>query len=109
MKFKIDQTQVEEAHRVAAVNVADTLGIDNIHKKSTDELLSEIRGGRSVLVTPLNGYLLHYDNWAYYYMEHNEDELTLDEEYQLQNLLTIRNHKRDELGHANVEYRRANP
>ncbi len=109
MKFKIDQIQIEEAHRVAAVNVADTLGIGNIHKKSTAELLVEIRVGRSVLVAPLNEYFLYYDNWAYYYMEHNEDELTMEEEFQLQNLLTIRNHKRDELGHANVEYRRANP
>lgn len=106
MKFKIDEIQIEEAHRIAVINVANTLGISDIQKTSTEELVKKIKANDNPLIEPLMTYLQSYDNWAYYYMEHNDDEYFSDSvTSRMLELSTERNHSRDRLGFVNVMFR----
>ena len=108
MKFKIDETQILEAHKVAVINVADTLQISDIYEATTEGLLEKIKSSNSSLVKPLLKYLDAYNNWAYYYMQYNDDEqLSNDIISEIQKRLTIRNHTRDNLGFENVVLRKS--
>lgn len=111
MKFKIDNHQIEETQRLAITNIASTLSIRDtltIHTTSTEVLVSEIKKDNSSLVKPLLEYLESYQNWAYYHMEHNDDQQLSDiVKTKLQELLTNRNNTRNKLASANAQYKKS--
>jgi hypothetical protein len=101
MKFKIDGVQIEEAHRLAAVKVAGTLGIKDADKLPTEALMEIIKSSNSPLKKPFFEYIEAYDNWAYYYMQYNNKELSEAVSFTMQKLIAKKNDSRNKLENEN--------
>jgi hypothetical protein len=101
MKIYITQTDINETIRLAIVNVARKLNINDIDWKISNELYHEIKLSGHSLFLLLDNYLLNYMAWVTFIQEHRDREGYTAEESQKLNKLTInRNTTRTDLINA---------
>ena len=101
MKIYITQADIEETVRLAIINVARKLNIEDIDWKSSNELFEEIKISEHSLFTLLDSYLLNYMAWVAFIQKHKDrDDYNLEERQQLDKLTTNRNSTRTALKNA---------
>jgi hypothetical protein len=101
MKIYITLTDIEETIRLAIVNVARKINIEDIDWKSSNELFEEIKISGHIVFSLLDNYLLNYMSWVDFIQEHKDrDDYSPAERIKLDKLTTNRNETRTELKNA---------
>jgi hypothetical protein len=101
MKIYITQTDINETIRLAIVNVARKLNINDIEWKTSNELYEELKLNRYSFFSLLDNYLINYMAWVTFIQEHKDrDDYTIEESKKLDNLTQNRNTTRTDLKNA---------
>ncbi len=101
MKVYIGENEINDTIRIAVVNVARKLNLEDIDWKTAHELNEEIQLSGSPLVDLLNNYLMSYRAWVTFIMDHKDrDDYTNEESQKLQTLQANKNQTRQSLKDA---------
>jgi hypothetical protein len=80
MKIYITQTDVDETKRLAIINVARKLSINDIDWKTSNELYEELKLSGHHFFGLLDNYLINYMAWVTFIQEHKDnDEYTMEQ------------------------------
>lgn len=101
MKIYLTQSDISETIRLAIVNVASKININDIEWKSSNELFEEVKLSGHSFFPLLDNYLLNYMAWVTFIQEHKDrDEYTIAESQKLEKLTHNRNTTRTDLKNA---------
>lgn len=101
MKIYITPNDINETIRLAVVNVAKKLDLDDIDWKTSNELFEEIKLSGHSLFKLLDNYILNYMAWVKFIQDHKDrDEYSPEEFQKLNQLVNNRNTTRTDLKNA---------